>query len=186
MHGSVTISQESRLLLSNGNDSDTQMTSEEHRKTDLYWMKKAYELAQKAAGKGEVPVGAILVDSDNQCIGKGSNQPISGNDPTAHAEIIALREAAAGLENYRLPETTLFVTLEPCPMCAGAMVHARIKRLVFATPDPRTGSAGSVYNLLNSPHLNHRVDVVNGVLQQECATLLKTFFLNKRKKCESL
>lgn len=160
------------------------MSSEEHRETDLYWMKKAYQLAQKASAEGEVPVGAVLVDSENQCIGEGWNQPISGHDPTAHAEIIAMREAASGLENYRLPETTLYVTLEPCPMCAGAIVHARIRRVVFATPDPRTGSAGSVYNLLNSPHLNHRVDVNKGVLQHECSTLLKTFFLEKRKQSE--
>lgn len=160
------------------------MTPEEHRETDLYWMKKAYQLAQKASAQGEVPVGAVLVDSENQCIGEGWNQPISGHDPTAHAEIIAMREAASGLENYRLPETTLYVTLEPCPMCAGAIVHARIRRVVFATPDPRTGSAGSVYNLLNSPHLNHRVDVNKGVLQHECSTLLKTFFLEKRKQSE--
>lgn len=160
------------------------MKSEEHRETDLYWMKKAFELAQKASAQGEVPVGAVLIDSDNQCIGEGWNQPISGHDPTAHAEIIAMREAASGLENYRLPETTLYVTLEPCPMCAGAIVHARIRRVVFATPDPRTGSAGSVYNLLNSPHLNHRVDVNNGALQHECSTLLKTFFLEKRKQSE--
>ena len=160
------------------------MSAEERREIDLYWMKKAYELALSAAGQDEVPVGAILVDSKNQCIGKGSNQPISSHDPTAHAEIIALREAASGLENYRLPGTTLYVTLEPCPMCAGAIVHARIRRVVFATPDPRTGSAGSVYNLLNSPHLNHRVNVDSGVMQDECSTLLKTFFLEKRKKIE--
>ncbi len=160
------------------------MSSEEHRETDLYWMKKAFELAQKASAQGEVPVGAVLVDSENQRIGEGWNQPISGHDPTAHAEIIAMREAASGLQNYRLPETTLYVTLEPCPMCAGAIVHARIKRVVFATPDPRTGSAGSVYNLLNSPHLNHRVDVNTGVLQHECSDLLKTFFLEKRKQSE--
>jgi tRNA(adenine34) deaminase len=160
------------------------MSPEEHRETDLYWMKKAYQLAQKASAQGEVPVGAVLVDSENQCIGEGWNQPISGHDPTAHAEIIAMREAASGLENYRLPETTLYVTLEPCPMCAGAIVHARIRRVVFATSDPRTGSAGSVYNLLNSPHLNHRVDVNTGVLQHECSDLLKTFFLEKRKQSE--
>ncbi len=160
------------------------MTPEEHRETDLYWMKKAYQLAQKASAQGEVPVGAVLVDSDNQCIGEGWNQPISGHDPTAHAEIIAMREAASGLENYRLPETTLYVTLEPCPMCAGAIVHARIRRVVFATPDPRTGSAGSVSNLLNSPHLTHRVNVDSGVMQDACSTLLKTFFLEKRKQSE--
>lgn len=160
------------------------MSSDETRENDLFWMKKAYRLALKAADHGEVPVGAVLIDADNQCIGKGWNHPISGNDPSAHAEIIALRDAASSLENYRLPDTTLYVTLEPCPMCAGAMVHARIRRVVIATPDPRTGSAGSVYDLLNSPHLNHSVDVDTGVLQHECSSLLKTFFLNKRKKSE--
>jgi tRNA(adenine34) deaminase len=156
----------------------------EHCETDLYWMKKAYELAQRAFGQGEVPVGAVLVDAANQCVGEGWNQPISGRDPTAHAEIVALREAASLLENYRLTDTTLYVTLEPCPMCAGAIVHARIRRVVFATPDPRTGSAGSVYNLLNSPNLNHRVDVDSGVLQNESSTLLKSFFLERRKNSE--
>ena len=160
------------------------MIPEGHRQADLYWMKKACLLAQKAEEQGEVPVGAILVDSGDKCIGEGWNHPISGQDPTAHAEIIALRQAAAKLENYRLPDTTLYVTLEPCPMCAGAIVHARIKRLVFAASDPRTGSAGSVYNLLNSPHLNHQVDVESGVMEHECSTLLKSFFLEKRKKSE--
>lgn len=160
------------------------MTAEERRETDLYWMNEAYKLALSAAGKEEVPVGAILVDADNRCIGRGSNQPISAHDPTAHAEIIALRDAAARLENYRLPETSLYVTLEPCPMCAGAIVHARVQRVVFAAADPRTGSAGSVYDLLNSPHLNHCVDVEPGIMQHECSTLLKTFFLERRKKTE--
>lgn len=160
------------------------MTPEERRETDLYWMKQAYELALSAAAQDEVPVGAILVDSENRCIGRGSNQPISAHDPTAHAEIIALRDAAARLENYRLPETSLYVTLEPCPMCAGAIVHARVHRVVYAAADPRTGSAGSVYDLLNSPHLNHRVEVEAGVMQCECSTLLKTFFLERRKKSE--
>ncbi|MDX2478007.1 MAG: tRNA adenosine(34) deaminase TadA, partial [Gammaproteobacteria bacterium] len=132
------------------------MASVETGEIDLYWMTKAYDLARQAADHGEVPVGAVLVDSNLQCIGEGWNQPISGHDPTAHAEIMAIRSAAARLGNYRLPDTTLYVTLEPCPMCAGAIVHARIKRVVIATPDPRSGSAGTVYNLLNSMHLNHR------------------------------
>ncbi|MEA1891008.1 MAG: tRNA adenosine(34) deaminase TadA [Pseudomonadota bacterium] len=156
----------------------------ENEDIDLHWMNKARELANKAADHDEVPVGAVLVDADNQCVGEGWNQPISTDDPTAHAEIIALRDAAKRLANYRLPDTTLYVTLEPCPMCAGAIIHARIRRVVIATPDPRTGSAGSVYNLLNSPHLNHQVDVNAGVLQHECSTLLKKFFLKKRKKSE--
>lgn len=158
------------------------MTPEEIDTIDLHWMNKARELSKKAAEHDEVPVGAVLVDAENQCIGQGWNQPISADDPTAHAEILAMREAAKHLRNYRLPDTTLYVTLEPCPMCAGAIVHARIARVVIATPDPRTGSAGSVFNLLSSSQLNHRVNVSFGVLQQECSNLLKTFFLNKRKK----
>ena len=160
------------------------MIPEEHRDIDLYWMNKAYELALRAARQGEVPVGAILVNADNRCIGRGANQPISTHDPSAHAEIIALRDAAARLENYRLPDTSLYVTLEPCPMCAGAIVHARVRRVVFAAADPRTGSAGSVYDLLNSPYLNHRVDVDAGVMQNECSSLLRTFFLERREKNE--
>jgi len=156
-------------------------TPDETRVNDLHWMNKACELAKKAADHDEVPVGAVLVDAKNQCIGQGWNQPVSKQDPTAHAEILALRAAAKRLNNYRLPDTTLYVTLEPCPMCAGAIVQARIRRIVIATPDPRTGSAGSVFNLLNSPHLNHRVAVTTGVLQQECSSLIKTFFLDKRK-----
>lgn len=160
------------------------MSQEEVDETDVYWMNKALELAQKAGDSDEVPIGAVLISENNQCIGEGWNQPISAEDPTAHAEILALRDAAKQLNNYRLPDTTLYVTLEPCPMCAGAIVQARIKRVIIATPDPRTGSAGSVFNLLNSPHLNHRVAVTTGVLQQECSSLLKTFFLNKRKKLD--
>ena len=139
------------------------MSPEEVDETDLYWMKKAFDLASKAAEYDEVPVGAILVSEKNQCIGQGWNQPISQHDPTAHAEILALRTAAQQLGNYRLPNTTLYVTLEPCPMCAGAIVHARVKRIVIATLDPRSGSAGSVFDILNSPDLNHHVEVANGI-----------------------
>jgi len=160
------------------------MFPEEIDDIDLHWMNKAWELAKIAAVHEEVPVGAVLVNADGQCVGEGWNQPISADDPTAHAEILALRGAAKQLNNYRLPDTSLYVTLEPCPMCAGAIVHARVRRVVIATLDPRTGSAGSVFNLLNSPHLNHRVTVTTGVLQQECSSLLKTFFLNKRKKLD--
>ncbi len=157
------------------------MTGGEIDEIDLHWMNEACELAKKAADVDEVPVGAVLINAENKCIGQGWNQPISKSDPTAHAEILALRNAARQLENYRLPNTTLYVTLEPCPMCAGAIIHARVKRIVIATSDPRTGSAGSVFNLLNSPHLNHCVEITNGVLQHECSTLLKSFFKNKRK-----
>ncbi|MGB5308566.1 MAG: tRNA adenosine(34) deaminase TadA [Arenicellales bacterium] len=161
------------------------MALAETGENDLYWMTKAYELAQQAADHGEVPVGAVLVDSDLQCIGEGCNQPITGHDPTAHAEIVAIRNAANLLGNYRLPGTTLYVTLEPCPMCAGAIIHARISRVVIATPDPRSGSAGSVYNLLDSMQLNHRATVTTGILQHECSTLLKSFFLDKRENSEN-
>ncbi len=160
------------------------MFPEEIDDIDLHWMKKACDLAKIAAVHEEVPVGAVLVNADGQCVGEGWNQPISADDPTAHAEILALRGAAKQLNNYRLPDTSLYITLEPCPMCAGAIVHARVKRVIIATLDPRTGSAGSVFNILNSPHLNHRVTVTTGVLQQECSSLLKTFFLNKRKKLD--
>ena len=161
------------------------MAFAETRDNDLYWMTKAYELAQQAEEQGEVPVGAVLVNTDNQCIGEGCNQPITGHDPTAHAEIVAIRNAANLLGNYRLPGTTLYVTLEPCPMCAGAIIHARISRVVIATPDPRSGSAGSVYNFLDSMQLNHRATVTTGILQHECSTLLKSFFLDKRENSEN-
>jgi tRNA(adenine34) deaminase len=161
------------------------MALAETGENDLYWMTKAYELAQQAAEQGEVPVGAVLVDADNQCIGEGWNQPITGHDPTAHAEIVAIRNAANLLGNYRLPGTTLYVTLEPCPMCAGAIIHARISRVVIATPDPRSGCAGSVYNLLDTVHFNHRAEITMGVLQHECSSLIKAFFLDRRKNSEN-
>jgi tRNA(adenine34) deaminase len=151
---------------------------------DLHWMTMAYRLAEQAAEHDEVPVGAVLVNEDNECIGSGWNRPISANDPTAHAEILALREASAAVKNYRLPNTTLYVTLEPCPMCAGALVHARVARIVIGTMDPRTGSAGSVFNLLDSQALNHRLDITQGVMQEECAKLLRDFFVEKRKRTE--
>lgn len=143
---------------------------------DLLWMKEALALAVKAQKQGEVPVGAILVDESNQIIGRGWNQMLQSNDPSAHAEIIAIREAGRCLQNYRLQNTTLYVTLEPCCMCAGALVHARIRRLVFATRDFKVGAAGSVFNLLQSTSLNHQVQIDEGFLQHECASLLTDFF----------
>lgn len=134
----------------------------------------------RAAQAGEVPVGAVLV-KDGQLIAEGWNLPISHNDPTAHAEIQALRSAGKILNNYRLLGTTLYATLEPCPMCAGAIVHARVGRVVYATPDPRTGAAGSVYNILQSNELNHRCEVISGVLAEESATLLRDFFRSRRQ-----
>lgn len=146
---------------------------------DIYYMQQALELARYAGQQDEVPVGAIVV-FQNEIIGKGWNQPISSSDPTAHAEIMAMREAAKKIGNYRLIDCHLFVTLEPCPMCAGAMVHARIKRLVYGTPDPRTGAAGSVFNLTNSSQLNHRIIVEQSTLTALCREILQNFFSKKR------
>lgn len=147
--------------------------------TDLVFMSRALELARAAEAAGEVPVGAVVV-REGQIIGEGSNRPISGHDPTAHAEIVALRAAAAAIGSYRLLDTTLYVTLEPCAMCAGAMVHARVRRLVFAARDPRAGAAGSVFNIVRNPALNHLIECDEGVLAEECAALLKGFFRARR------
>ena len=148
--------------------------------SDLFWMQEAYTLALLANEQGEVPVGAILVDENNQILGRGWNQVLQANDPTAHAEILAIREAGTQLHNYRLQNTTLYVTLEPCCMCAGALVHARIQRVVFATRDFKAGAAGSVFNLLQGGALNHQVHIDEGFLQHECATLLSDFFKARR------
>jgi tRNA(adenine34) deaminase len=147
---------------------------------DHYWMQQALELAKKAAVADEVPVGAVIVH-DNQIIGAGYNQPISSSDPTAHAEIIALRAAAQHIKNYRLIDTTMYVTLEPCMMCAGAMVHARIKRLVYGAADPKTGAIVSQARMLEQRFLNHRVDYAGGLLADECSVILRDFFQEKRK-----
>ncbi len=146
--------------------------------TDISYMQQALALAQHAEEQGEVPVGAILV-LDDEIIGQGWNQPISTNDPTAHAEIIALRQGAAKLNNYRLLNTTLYVTLEPCVMCIGAMLHARIKRLVFGTLDPKTGAVESVFNLLDTK-LNHQIVYHGGVLADKCSEVLSAFFKQRR------
>ena len=148
--------------------------------TDLFWMTEAYNLAITAREQGEVPVGAVIVNEHNQLIGRGWNQVIQTNDPSAHAEIVAIRDAANHLNNYRLNNTTLYVTLEPCCMCAGALVHARIKRLVFATRDIKAGAAGSAFNLMHSTHLNHQVQIDEGFMQQACASLLVDFFTSRR------
>jgi len=142
-------------------------------------MERALALAREAGGRGEVPVGAVVV-RNGRIVGAGSNQVIGAGDPTAHAEVNALREAAAALGNYRLPGTTLYVTLEPCPMCAGAMVHARIDRLVFGCPDPKTGAAGSIYDITNDPRLNHRLEVTGGVGAEAAGALLRSFFAERR------
>jgi tRNA(adenine34) deaminase len=147
---------------------------------DLFWMSQAYKLALMAKEQGEVPVGAVLVAANDTLLGRGWNQVVQGNDPCGHAELIAIRKAALQLGNFRLPKTTLYVTLEPCSMCAGALVHARIERLVFATRDFKAGAAGSVCNLLQGYPLNHQVQIDEGILQQECANLLADFFQTLR------
>jgi len=148
---------------------------------DSFWMRHALMLAHRAAREGEVPVGAVLVRG-GRVLGEGWNRPIAGSDPTAHAEIVALRNAARAAGNYRLVDSTLYVTLEPCPMCAGAMVHARVARLVYGAPDPRSGAAGSVFDLVRSGELNHRMEVTSGALAAECGDLLRTFFRARRGK----
>ena len=145
---------------------------------DLY-MRQAVALARQAAGNREVPVGAVVV-VDGTVVGRGANSPIRLNDPTAHAEILALREAAAAIGNYRLESASLYVTLEPCVMCAGALVSARVKRLVFGARDLRFGGVRSKFSLADSELLNHRVDIVEGVLGAECLNLVKEFFAGRR------
>ncbi len=146
---------------------------------DERFLKRAIELAEHAQSMGEVPVGAVVVYQD-KIIGEGWNQPISKHDPCGHAEIIALRQAAKKLKNYRLIDTTMYVTLEPCAMCAGAIVHARIKRLVYGATDPKSGAAGSVFNILQSSQLNHRVLCEQGLLADKCSQMLKVFFQQRR------
>jgi tRNA(adenine34) deaminase len=148
--------------------------------TDELWMEEALRSAQRALEAGEVPVGAIVV-CGGRIVGRGWNQNIGTNDPTAHAEIVALREAGANIGNHRLAECDLFATIEPCPMCAGALVHARIKRLVYGADDPKAGAVQSVMQVLNHPRLNHRTEVRSGVLAGHCAELLQTFFKNRRQ-----
>lgn len=142
-------------------------------------MRRAIELAQHAEQQGEVPVGAVLV-RDDAIIAEGWNQPIASQDPTAHAEIVTLRAAAAALDNYRLLDTTLYVTLEPCIMCIGAIIHARVKRVVFGANDPKAGAICSVYTIPDDRRLNHHVEVTGGVLAQECGAILSRFFRERR------
>jgi tRNA(adenine34) deaminase len=146
---------------------------------DEEWMRRALELALRAEAEGEVPVGALVV-RDDQLLGEGWNQPVALRDPTAHAEILAMRNAAQSVGDYRLAGTTIYVTLEPCPMCAAAIAYARIARLVFGAWDPRQGAAGSAFNLVAAPAMNHRVDAIGGVLSEECGAQLKRFFAARR------
>src|SRR5271157_1745021 len=148
--------------------------------SDELWMEEALREAQRALALGEVPIGAVVV-RDGRVIGRGSNQPITTNDPTAHAEILALREAGQSTGNYRLLDCDLYVTVEPCAMCAGAITHARIRRLVYGAEDPRAGAVHSMLQLLNHPKFNHQVEVSSGVFAARCMDLLQTFFREKRK-----
>jgi tRNA(adenine34) deaminase len=147
---------------------------------DTHWMRLALQQAQEARLRGEVPVGAVLV-RDGELVASGFNQPIALHDPSAHAEMLALRAAGQILQNYRLPGLELFVTLEPCAMCAMALLHARVSRVVFAAADPKTGAAGSVLDLFAQPQLNHHTSVTRGVLAEESAALLQAFFRERRR-----
>jgi len=146
---------------------------------DEFWMEEALREAQRGLAMGEVPVGAIVVHNGH-VVGRGCNQPITSNDPTAHAEILALREAGEAIGNYRLLDCDLYVTVEPCAMCAGAITHARIRRLIYGTDDAKAGAVQSVVQVLNHPKLNHQVEVTSGVLAARCMDLLQTFFREKR------
>ncbi len=147
--------------------------------SDELWMEEALRCAQRALESGEVPIGAVVVCRE-KVVGRGWNRNITDSDPTAHAEVLALREAGANLGNHRLGDCELFVTIEPCAMCAGALVHARVKRLVFGSDDPKAGAVRSVMQVLNHPQLNHKVAVRSGVLAGRSAELLQTFFRNRR------
>jgi tRNA(adenine34) deaminase len=158
---------------------DQRPTTELPPEPDELWMEEALRAAQRALEAGEVPVGAVVVCGD-RIVGRGWNRNITDSDPAAHAEIVALRAAGATLGNHRLTECELFATIEPCPMCAGALVHARIKRLVYGADDPKAGAVHSVMQVLNHPQLNHKVELRSGVLAGRCAELLQTFFKNRR------
>lgn len=159
--------------------------SESQHLIDQKWMKHALLLADKAEALNEIPVGAVLV-KDDEIIAQGWNLSILNHDASAHAEMMVIREAGAKVENYRLIDCTLYVTLEPCPMCAGAMVHARIKRLVYGAADYKTGAAGSVFNLVANDKLNHKIEVTSGVCEELCATKISDFFKRRRKEKKAL
>ena len=144
-----------------------------------YWMQQAIALAREAESQGEVPIGAVLV-SDGEIIGRGINRTITDSDPTAHAEIVALRDAASRLANYRLPGTELYVTIEPCTMCAGALIHARVSCLCFGAREPRAGAVVSTHRVLQNDALNQRLEVIEGICQKECSSLMTSFFREKR------
>ena len=150
-----------------------------HNDNDITHMTHALRLAEKARAMGEVPVGCVII-KDNRVIAEGWNQPIAHHDPSAHAEVMAIRAAGQSLENYRLPDTTLYVTLEPCTMCAGLMIHARIKRVVFGTSEPKTGACGSMFSVIPDDKHNHNLEVQGGILQDKCSEIIKRFFAEKR------
>jgi tRNA(adenine34) deaminase len=147
---------------------------------DAVWMEQALGQARLAADAGEVPVGALVIKND-EIVGQGHNRNLLDRDPTAHAEIVALRQAAARIGNYRLEDCTVYATIEPCSMCAGALIHARVSRLVYGASDPKAGAAGSVLQVLNHPALNHKMEVTTGVLAEKCSDILQEFFRRKRK-----
>ncbi len=149
--------------------------------TDEQWMLRALDLARQAAERNEVPVGAVVVSAAGELLGEGFNQPITSSDPTAHAEMVALRAAAVCTANYRLPGSTIFVTLEPCLMCAGALIHARVQRLVYAAPEPKAGAVVSAFQVLGASRLNHQVRVESGVLAEQSTHLLQRFFAARRQ-----
>lgn len=161
---------------------DTQKNAAETQpEVDATWMERALELAALAAAAGEVPVGALVI-KDGEIIGEGHNRNLLDNDPTAHAEIVALRQAAARLGNHRLTGCTMVTTIEPCSMCAGALIHSRIARLVYGASDPKAGAAGSTVQVINHPSLNHRMEVTAGVLAGKCSEILQKFFRQKRQQ----
>ena len=159
------------------------MSQDDQATLDERWMRHAFDLAERAQGEyDEIPVGAVLVGADGRLLGEGWNRNIAEHDPSAHAEIVAMRRAGAAIGNHRLVGSTLYVTLEPCAMCAMAMVHARVARVVYGASDPKTGAAGSVFDLLTDPRHNHRVDVTGGVLGEEAGAMLTAYFRAKRGK----
>lgn len=155
--------------------------SDEQKALDIFWMQHALELARRAESEGEVPVGAVVIYND-EVIGEGWNRPILESDPTAHAEVMALRSAAKKINNYRLPETTLYVTLEPCIMCSGAIIHSRVKRVVYGAQDPKAGAFESAFTVLGTDSLNHQVVVDKGILAEECGQILTDFFRKRREE----
>lgn len=148
----------------------------------LYFMKLALDQAALAEDLGEVPVGAVLVDAEGTVLAEGFNQTISSCDPSAHAEIVVLRKAAHGVRNYRLLSTTLYATIEPCVMCMGALIHARVARVVFGAPDPKWGAGGSLYDFSSDDRFNHRLEIIRGVCESECRRVIQSFFQKKRQQ----